>query len=112
MRLGGQNREILPEIEAAAQLRYRALPRDDARHRRGLAKPVGQRFLAGLGPRGVEQLEQRAGPEEVEIPGVGMALEKTRTVRSAARPAALDPVHAAKVEPPRACRTIVLVQHL
>ena len=70
--------------------------------RRGRSEPVGERLFAGLGARRVEQLEERAGPEQIEIARVGMALEKSRAVAAASRPRAVEPLQAALVEPPRA----------
>ena len=49
-------------------------------------QPRGQRLLADLGPRRVEQLKQRRRAEQIEIAGEGMAVEKPRAVGAGAGP--------------------------
>ena len=106
VRLGGEHGERLAEIDVRRQLGDRRLPRLDLVDRRGRSEPVGKRLLAGFGPRGVEQLEQRGGPEEIEIARVGMAAEKSGAIRSASRPRAVEALEPALVEPSRAASAL------
>ena len=59
-----------------------------------------------LGPRRVDQLEQRGAAEQIEVVRVGVALEKRRAVTSGAGPAAGQPIEPALVPALRVLRTI------
>ena len=111
VRLGGEHGERFAEIDVRRQLRDRRMPRLDLVDRRGRSDPCGKRLFAGFRARGVEQLEQGGGPEEIEIPRVGMAAEKSCAIRSAPRPRAVDALQPALVETSRAASALDALEH-
>src|SRR5262249_56711794 len=72
--------DVLPEVEAPAELVDGLLPRAHFAGGRSSAEPLGKRHLARFGSRGVQALEERRAAEEVQIARVGMAVEKARAV--------------------------------
>ena len=68
------------------------------RKRRRPAQPVGQRDLADLGARRVQQLEQRRGPNRSRSPAYGMLGEKRRAVAAGARPAIVETIETPQVD--------------
>ena len=106
-RLGRQDGDVLAEIEHRPQLADRRLPGTRFRQRGGRAEPVRERRFADLGTGCVEQLEERRGPEQIEIAGVRMAIEERPAVPAGPGPAATQPIEAAQVHPLGAARPFV-----
>jgi len=97
--VGAEQRQVLAQIEARAQLVHCRLARADLVGRRGGEQPGGQRLLAGSRARGAQQLEQRAAPEQIQVVGVGMGGWAEALARLAtAGPRVLQPIKAAPVE--------------
>src|SRR5439155_175226 len=93
-RLGRQDGDVLADIAPRPQLAARRLPGTRFRQRGGRAEPVRERRLADLGTGCVEQLEERRGPEQIEIAGVRMAIEERPAVPAGPGPAATQPIEA------------------
>ncbi len=86
----GEPPQLLAEVETVAQLGDRLLALADGRDLGGGEQPAREAVLAGRRARGAQQLEQRAGSEQIEIDRVGMVLvEEARAGRSGRRP--IDP---------------------
>ena len=102
--------DSLPEIEHRQKLADRGLARAHLGERSGFAQPVGQRQLADLRARGVQQFEERRPPEEIQIAGVRVIDEKGSPVAAAAGPAAVEPIEAAQVDALRGLRALERLQ--
>jgi hypothetical protein len=66
-RLGARNRKPLSKIDGIAQVPNGLVPVLYLRNRRGRKHPTGESFLAHSSPGGRDELEQTAGPEEIEV---------------------------------------------
>ena len=87
----GESPQLFAEVEAVAQLGDRLLALADRVDLGGREQPAREAVLAGRRARGAQELEQRAGSEQIEIDGIGMMLvEEARAGRSDPRPAILD----------------------
>ena len=92
-------RQLLADIEGAGQLPDRGLPIDDDGRRGRARQPPGQRVLTGPGAGERQQLEERAGAEQIEVVGVRMVIVPVALAGGAgAGPAVLDARQAALVE--------------
>ena len=110
MRLGREDVERFTEVDPLAQFGDCCLPRQHFFGAGRRTQPVGQGLFAGFGAGGVDQLEQRAAPEQVEVACVEMRTEEAGAVRSGAGPRAVEPRQPALVVATRPQQTLVAVQ--
>ena len=94
-----EQRQLLAQIERGRSSATAACRARISATGAGARSHARQRLLAGARARRAEQLEQRAGAEEVEIAGVRMRrVDEALAGLAAARPAILEPRQAALVE--------------
>ena len=97
--VGAQQLQVLAEVEARPKLVDRLVPLGHRLDRRRGQQPRREHLLAGAGPRGAQELEQRALAEEVQVAGVRVIrIEEPQPGDARARPAAVQPGQPLAVE--------------
>ena len=89
--LGCNHDNAFAKIQLHAQFVHSNLPCADLVERGALAQPVGERRFSGFRSCRVEQLEEGAVTEEIEVARVLVALEEARAVSRHAGPLAVQP---------------------
>ena len=110
-RLFGQDGQFLPQVHSRPQFIHRFLPGPYGVRRGRLQQPARQRILADVRPRRAQQLEQRALPEQVEVPRIGMGRVQIHCAAfSAAGPRAIQARQTPLVVPRRPLALLHLAQ--
>ena len=99
VRVFARQSEVFPEVEPGPEFLDGRLPQPQFFDRRGAKQPTRESFLARAEPRCRDQLEQRAGAEEVEVLRIGVrGVVEAQASFALAVPAVLDARQAFIVE--------------
>jgi hypothetical protein len=104
--------DVFAKVDHRPELAHGTLPRQHFGQRRRRAQPLRERRLARLGARRIQQLEERASTEEIEVARVRMVVREGVAAPPGAGPPVVEAIEAAQIDTLRTARPIESLQPL